>query len=174
MFSGAKEHARKKTQTNNKTKQGNANLHLSRCAAVIHSKEESWEKLRQPDSKDNSAKETGNLDGNVFFASKMQKLQGTYFKEAEKRSHNEKFQTEAAESQIFKEPRSNRGKKAGQQKTCVLDAQKCHSKVRIFSQAVLRKAKQDHRYDPSTSAMDWPFPLLEIKGVMMHGWRSNG
>lgn len=84
----------------------------------------------------------------------MRKLQGTYFKEAEKRSDNEKFQTEAAESQIVKESGSNRGKKAGEKKTCVLDTQKCQRKVIIFSQTVLRKAKQDHRYDPSTSAMD--------------------
>lgn len=169
MFSADREHSRRK-----KAKKSNTNLNQSKCVALIlHSKQESLEKLRQAGSKANSTKEDGNLDRKVFLHQRCKNFMEPTFRGSWKKKSQWKLQDEAGDSRIFKEPRSNRGEKAEQQKSCVMGIQKYQDKVRIFHQTVIRKVKQDHRYDPSTSAMDWSFLLLEIKAMKMHRWRKN-
>lgn len=99
VFSGDREHARKIVTDKSQTK-----LHQRKCVVdIVHSKQESSEKLKQSGSKANSTLEPGQKG---LFSLKMKNSteptpQGSWEKESQ-----EKLQTGAGESQTFKEFRS--------------------------------------------------------------------
>lgn len=101
VTSGDRERARKMVRDKSHT-----NLHQIKCAVdIVHSKQESLEKLKQSGSKANSTLEPGQK---CLFSLKMKNLHRTYIsRKLGKGVTRKKLQTGAGESQTFKEFRSS-------------------------------------------------------------------